>query len=401
MDSDRSLQELPTGAEARFSGQHGRLAVVCANGGRSAEVPGTWSASIEWLVGRLAPLFPDLRFAELRYRVKSWKRLDLCVEDALAAIEASGAERVLLMGFSMGGAVAVRAAAHPAVAGVLGLAPWLPDQLDLAPLRGRRLDVLHGALDRWLPGIPGVSPSSSRRGYERARRLGVDGSYTVIPRAVHGIALRSPWGALVTLPRAGRWAELAAAEVGRFRAGALDDGSGPTRERLERGGRPSRRRIGLSVTSCALVPVHPPVGRTAPVGAGERGVAPAAATTERTARSLLPFPDRRAILNSMVQYTTTVDRAFAALADPTRRAVLERLGDGSATISELAEPFGMSLTGMKKHIRLLEEANLVATEKVGRARRCALVPYAFEGISTWLQRLDRFAQVVQRTKGAR
>ena len=54
----------------------------------------------------------------------------------------------------------------------------------------------------------------------------------------------------------------------------------------------------------------------------------------------------------MVQYSST-DRAFAALADPTRRAVLERLGAGSATISELAEPFGMSLTGMKKHIRLL------------------------------------------------
>jgi DNA-binding transcriptional ArsR family regulator len=103
----------------------------------------------------------------------------------------------------------------------------------------------------------------------------------------------------------------------------------------------------------------------------------------------------------MVQYPTTVDRAFAALADPTRRAVLERLGaGGSATISELAEPFGMSLTGMKKHIRLLEEAELVTTEKVGRARRCTLVPYAFEGISTWLRRLDRFAQVVERTKGA-
>ncbi|HEX9142342.1 MAG TPA: metalloregulator ArsR/SmtB family transcription factor, partial [Gaiellaceae bacterium] len=108
-----------------------------------------------------------------------------------------------------------------------------------------------------------------------------------------------------------------------------------------------------------------------------------------------------AIMNSMVQYPSTVDRAFAALADPNRRAVLERLGAGSATISELAEPFGMSLTGMKKHIRLLEEAQLVTTEKVGRARRCTLVPYAFEGISTWLQRLDRFAQVVERTKGAR
>jgi DNA-binding transcriptional ArsR family regulator len=113
--------------------------------------------------------------------------------------------------------------------------------------------------------------------------------------------------------------------------------------------------------------------------------------------------DREAyvIVNLMVQYSTTVDRAFAALADPTRRAVLERLGAGSATISELAEPFGMSLTGMKKHVRLLEEAELVTTEKVGRVRRCMLIPYAVEGISTWMQRLDRFAQVVERTKGER
>ena len=103
----------------------------------------------------------------------------------------------------------------------------------------------------------------------------------------------------------------------------------------------------------------------------------------------------------MVQYSATVDRAFAALADPTRRAVLERLGAGSATISDLAEPFGMSLTGMRKHISLLEKAELVTTEKVGRVRRCMLVPCAFDGVSMWLQRLDRFAQVVERTKGAR
>jgi len=107
------------------------------------------------------------------------------------------------------------------------------------------------------------------------------------------------------------------------------------------------------------------------------------------------------MVNRWVQFDQTVDRAFAALADPTRRAVLERLGTGSATISELADPFGMSLTGMKKHIRLLEDAQLVTTEKVGRARRCTLQPYAFEGISTWLQRLDRFAHIVERTKGAR
>ena len=61
----------------------------------------------------------------------------------------------------------------------------------------------------------------------------------------------------------------------------------------------------------------------------------------------------------MVQCPTTVDRVFAALADPSRRAVLERLGAGSATISELAEPFGMSLTGMKKHIRLLEQPDVL------------------------------------------
>jgi len=100
----------------------------------------------------------------------------------------------------------------------------------------------------------------------------------------------------------------------------------------------------------------------------------------------------------MVQY---VDRAFAALADPTRRAVLERLGGGPATISELAEPFGISLTGMKKHGLVLEGAGLVLTDRVGRARRCTLAPYAFEGITAWLQRLDRFADVVERTKGAR
>lgn len=214
-----SPDRLSTGAEVRFHGPPARVAVVCANGGQAAEVPGTWSASIEWLVQRLAPAWPDVRFAEVRYRIKSWKRLELCVEDASAAIDETGAERTLLVGFSMGGAVAVRAASHPSVVGVLGLAPWLPDQLDLAPLRGRRLDVLHGALDRWLPGIPGVSPAISRRGFERARRLGVHGSYTVIPRAVHGIALRTPSGRLLPLPRASRWAELVAVEIARLRAG--------------------------------------------------------------------------------------------------------------------------------------------------------------------------------------
>ena len=212
------LHPLATGAEARSTGPAGGLAVVCVNGGQAAAVPGTWSASIEWLVDGLAARFRDLRFVEVRYRVKSWKRLDWCVEDAHAAIDSAGAERVLLVGFSMGGAVSVRAASHPSVAGVLGLAPWLPDELDVSPLLGRRLDVLHGALDRWLPGIPGVSPSISRRGFERATRLGVEGTYTLIPGAVHGIALRSRLsGRLFALPRAARWHELAAEHVARFR----------------------------------------------------------------------------------------------------------------------------------------------------------------------------------------
>jgi len=101
----------------------------------------------------------------------------------------------------------------------------------------------------------------------------------------------------------------------------------------------------------------------------------------------------------MVQYSTTIERTFAALADPTRRAVFERLGRGSATIGELAEPFGISLTGMKKHVRVLEEAQLVRTEKVGRARRCSLAPRPLAHVEAWLQRLDRFEELLERTKG--
>ena len=120
---------LATGAEARWTGTPGRRAVVCVNGGTAAEVPGTWSASVEWLVQRLSRRFPELGFLEVRYRIKSWRRLDLCVEDAAAAIEAaraSGAEELALLGFSMGGAVAVRNAAAAGVELVAGVNPWLP-----------------------------------------------------------------------------------------------------------------------------------------------------------------------------------------------------------------------------------------------------------------------------------
>jgi pimeloyl-ACP methyl ester carboxylesterase len=204
-----------SGAELRVSGT-GPVAVVCVNGGGRAEVPGTWSSTIEWLVERLVPRFPELRFGEVRYRVKSWRRLDLCVEDALTAIAALEPKRALLLGFSMGAAVSVRVAAQPSVTGLLALAPWLPEELDLAPLDGKRLAIVHGSLDSPLPGIPGVTASSSRRAYERAVARGIDASYTVIQGGLHGAAVRAPWGRTVALPRAGTWLARIADELERF-----------------------------------------------------------------------------------------------------------------------------------------------------------------------------------------
>jgi pimeloyl-ACP methyl ester carboxylesterase len=207
---------LATGAEMRITGPESDLAVVCVNGGQAREVEGTWSASVEWLVQRMAPRFPELRFAEVRYRVKSWRRLESCVEDARSAVYEVGSPRVALLGFSMGGAVSIAIASEPQVEEVIGLAPWIPDELDVSTLRRKRLTVLHGALDRWLPGIPGVSASHSRKGFDRARERGADGRYVLIPGALHGIALRAPWGSLVTLPKAERWAELVEEELRRL-----------------------------------------------------------------------------------------------------------------------------------------------------------------------------------------
>ena len=199
-----TVVELATGAEMRLTGT-GATAVVCVNGGQAMEVEGTWSASLEWLVGRLAPRFPALAFAEVRYRIKSWKRLEDCIADARAAVRAVGAEHTLMLGFSMGGAVAISVCDEPSVEGVLGLAPWIPDRLSVDPIAGKRLDVLHGSLDRYLPGVPGVSPVLSRRGFDRALALGATGTYELIPGALHGIALRAHWGRPIRLPRAAEW----------------------------------------------------------------------------------------------------------------------------------------------------------------------------------------------------
>lgn len=96
------------------------------------------------------------------------------------------------------------------------------------------------------------------------------------------------------------------------------------------------------------------------------------------------------ILNSMVQYTNAnLDTSFAALSDVTRRGVLEQLGRAEASITDLAENFNMTLTGMKKHVGILEKAGLVITQKVGRVRTCKVGPHRLEEATTWLEKYRR------------
>jgi DNA-binding transcriptional ArsR family regulator len=112
----------------------------------------------------------------------------------------------------------------------------------------------------------------------------------------------------------------------------------------------------------------------------------------------------------MVQYQSvspSMDRTFSALGDPTRRAALERLGGGPATVTELARPAGITLTGMRKHLLVLEEAGLVRSRKVGRARRCELAPGRLDEARAWMDgygkmlegRFDRIEALLEETRG--
>ena len=109
----------------------------------------------------------------------------------------------------------------------------------------------------------------------------------------------------------------------------------------------------------------------------------------------------------MVQYASQLDASFGALSDPTRRGILERLAHGDASITDLAASFGMTLTGIKKHVAILEVAGLVTTEKVGRVRRCRLGPRRLDNETAWIARyqqtlearLDRLGEFLDRTKG--
>jgi len=113
------------------------------------------------------------------------------------------------------------------------------------------------------------------------------------------------------------------------------------------------------------------------------------------------------IVNHMVQQDRArLDASFAALSDATRRGVLEQLGGADASITELADRFHMTLTGMKKHVGVLEQAGLVSTEKVGRVRTCKLGPRRLEEETAWLERyrqlwdsrFDELERVVEELK---
>jgi DNA-binding transcriptional ArsR family regulator len=128
-------------------------------------------------------------------------------------------------------------------------------------------------------------------------------------------------------------------------------------------------------------------------------------------RSALGLPLRAAntcrILNHMVQYAQTrFDASFAALSDATRRGVLEQLGRADASITDLAEKFHMTLTGMKKHVGVLEQAGLVTTQKIGRVRTCRLGRRRLEEEAAWIEsyrqlwdaRFDELDKVVEELK---
>lgn len=112
------------------------------------------------------------------------------------------------------------------------------------------------------------------------------------------------------------------------------------------------------------------------------------------------------ILNQVVHHSAAVGATFSALSDATRRGILEQLGRREASISDLADRFGITLTGIKKHVQVLEEAGLVTSEKVGRVRTCRLGPRRLEEEAAWIERyrrmleerLDCLGDFLERTK---
>lgn len=108
----------------------------------------------------------------------------------------------------------------------------------------------------------------------------------------------------------------------------------------------------------------------------------------------------------MAKYPTDLDRAFAALSDPTRRAIISSLCDGPKSVSELSEPFDIALPSLLKHVQVLEQSGLISSEKTGRVRTCRIEAEALQAAETWIQqhiatwerRLDRMDAHIQRMK---
>jgi len=112
------------------------------------------------------------------------------------------------------------------------------------------------------------------------------------------------------------------------------------------------------------------------------------------------------IVSDMAKFSTDLDSAFSALADPTRRAIIGCLCEGPKTVSELSAPFEMALPSLLKHVQVLEQSGLISSEKIGRVRTCRLDPHALQAteawlrqhIATWERRLDRMEAHIARMK---
>jgi DNA-binding transcriptional ArsR family regulator len=112
------------------------------------------------------------------------------------------------------------------------------------------------------------------------------------------------------------------------------------------------------------------------------------------------------IVKAMLQQLASLDRAFHALADPSRRAIVERLSSGPTSVTEIAAPFEMSLSAVLQHVKVLEESGLIRTEKVGRVRTCRIEPEALQSVerwvierrTTWERRLDRLGATLRTPK---
>lgn len=108
----------------------------------------------------------------------------------------------------------------------------------------------------------------------------------------------------------------------------------------------------------------------------------------------------------MAKFSTDLDRAFSALADPTRRAIVSRLCEGPKSVSELSAPFALALPSLLKHVRVLEQSGLISSEKTGRVRTCRIEPQVLQEteawirlhIAAWEQRLDRLEAHIARMK---